>query len=390
MGEITIMQGQILEQGLLAVATCIETNNMNLAKAGQKRIFLPDRQEGTLGEAWLDVAIEELLTTSYSGSFTVQRISGPAGSWARVMLEVYGPKKELIILGGGHIAKWLAKLGKFLDYQVTVVDNRPEYATADRFGDDTRVICCPYSNLNEHITFGNHTSVVVATHGHQYDLVCLDIVLRYNLPYVGAVGSRRKQALVKERLASSGLSLEKILKLHLPAGLDIGAETPAEIALSIAAELSAKQRQGSGVSLSELVSSNQVNNHKKRVLVGEAPDIDLLQQAVLYGQKTKLGALATVVKAGFSTPRKAGAKMLVTKDGATVGTIGGGLVEAAVKEEAEYVMTKQVPCLREFSLRPTPEQNLMVCGGDMEVFVEPLVFVASLLTKEDLTHAKLS
>jgi xanthine dehydrogenase accessory factor len=383
------MPEQNLASGLLAVATCIEVQNMDSAYVGQKKVFFSGGQQGTLGEAWLNTQVEKLLVRSVKGSHTVHTITGPEKSQVRIMLEVYCPNQELIILGGGHIAEALAKLGRSLDYQVTVVDNRPEYAAAERFGSDIKVVCCSYDDLDQHITFGSHTSVVVATYGHQYDLACLAIVLQYDLPYVGAVGSRRKSMLFKERLVDLGLSPDKIDKLHLPIGLDIGAETPAEIALSIAAEILAKQRQGSGMPLSQVAGLNKKKD-KKGVPLGEAPDIDVLRQAVRYKEEGKTGALATVVEASILTPRKSGAKMLVLADGTTVGTIGGGLVEAEIKEEAQQVMTKQVPCLRKFSLRPNQEQDAMVCGGDMEVFVEPLASLLSVLTKEDLIHAGLS
>jgi len=115
------------------------------------------------------------------------------------------------------------------------------------------------------------------------------------------VGSRRKSMLFKERLVDLGLSPDKIDKLHLPIGLDIGAETPAEIALSIAAEILAKQRQGSGMPLSQVAGLNKEKD-KKGVPLGEAPDIDVLRQAVRYKEEGKTGALATVVEASILTP----------------------------------------------------------------------------------------
>jgi len=372
----------------LALATCIETGNMSPAYIGQKMAFFTKGRRGTLGASWLDDKVEELLPTEVTGGCTLQKIRGPQNSWARILWEIYGPQRELIILGAGHISKKLARLGNFLNYKVTVADNRPEYAVPGDFYPDTRVICCPYSKVDKYVAFGDHTSVVVATYGHLHDLECLEVVLRYNLPYIGVVGSQHRRALVEENLGAANIPPDKVKGIHMPVGLDIGAGTPAEVALSIGAEILAQGRRRPGTPLSAERASGEPGG-KGNTPLDEAPDIKLLQQARRFQQEGKAGVVATVVGASVSTPRKSGAKMIISTDGSRTGTIGGGLVEANIIAEARKIISRPRLVLRKFSLQPDPEQDAMLCGGEMEVFLEPLAALGTLLREVDWSNAKL-
>lgn len=372
----------------LAFVTCLETGNMPPAYQGQKMAFFSQGRRGTLGASWLDDKVEELLAGEVRGVCALWRLKGPKNKWARVLLEVYGPQRELILLGAGHIGREMDKLGNYLGYRVTVIDNRPDYAMAENFDPRTRVICCPYSQAHKYVDFGGHTNVLVATYGHLHDLDCLELVLKYDLPYLGVVGSRHRRELVKEHLLSEGIPTARINKIHMPVGLDIGAKTPPELALSIMAEILALENRKSGISLRD-VGIPKAQRAKEGGLLSETPDINLLEQALRYGKEGKAGALATVVAAGPSTPRKSGAKMLILEDGLRAGTIGGGFVENNVIAEARKVIAQPGLILKSFSLRPGPEQDVMLCGGDMEVFIEPLGPLGALLSEEDINNAKL-
>ncbi len=373
----------------LVLATCIETGNMPPAYIGQKMAFFTKGRRGTLGASWLDSKVEGLLPKEVTGGCTLQKIRGPEQSWARILLEVYGPQRELILLGAGHISKKLAQVGNFLNYKVTVVDNRPEYAVPQDFYPDARVICCPYSKVDKYVAFGDHTSVVVATYGHLHDLECLEVVLKYNLPYIGVVGSQHRRALLEENLGTANIPPDKVKGIHMPVGLDIGAGTPAEVALSVGAEILARRRRRPGTSLSAERAPGGPGE-KGNTPLGEDPDIELLQQARRFQREGKAGVLATVVGASVSTPRKSGAKMLILEDGTVTGTIGGGLVEANVMAEARKIIAQPRLVLKKFSLRPGPEQDAMLCGGEMEVFLEPLSALGTLLREEDWSNAESS
>lgn len=149
------------------------------------------------------------------------------------------PKTRLIILGGGHIALPLAKLGRFLDFQITVVDDRPSFANSFRFAEADEVICEDFARVIEKLTFDINTFVVIVTRGHDSDKECLGKVLKTSQrpAYVGMIGSRKKVAAIMNALQDEGISIECLNTVHSPIGLDIGAQTPEEIAMSILTEI---------------------------------------------------------------------------------------------------------------------------------------------------------
>ncbi|WP_425806887.1 XdhC family protein [Desulfitobacterium sp. Sab5] len=156
------------------------------------------------------------------------------------------PKTQLIILGGGHIALPLAKLGKFLDFQVMVVDDRSSFANFFRFGEADEVICEDFEKAIEQLTFDVNTFIVIVTRGHHYDKVCLGSVLKSpeRPAYVGMIGSRKKISAIMNALQDEGISAEQLRTVHSPIGLDIGAQTPEEIAMSILTEIMMVKRYG--------------------------------------------------------------------------------------------------------------------------------------------------
>ena len=152
-----------------------------------------------------------------------------------------------ILYGGGHIALALADLLVRLDFRVWVVDDRPAFAAVERFPTAEKVICCDYARLSDKIAFQDSDYHVVITDGHRHDFTVQEQLLRHKAAYVGCIGSRRKTAAVRDMLLASGIPEEQIGRVHGPIGLDIKAKTPAEIAVSIAAEMileRAKAREG--------------------------------------------------------------------------------------------------------------------------------------------------
>jgi xanthine dehydrogenase accessory factor len=168
-------------------------------------------------------------------------------------VERWAPQSELVIVGAGHIARPLAVVGRLLDFRVTVLDDRPEFATRERFPDADRVVVADFADPLAGIEVGRRTSLVLVTRGHRHDYDCLRALARTGSEpaYVGMIGSRRRVRAAFEQLAAEGVDAAWLSRIHAPLGLDIGAETPAEIAIAVAAEIVLAARNGSGRPLSE-------------------------------------------------------------------------------------------------------------------------------------------
>ena len=160
-----------------------------------------------------------------------------------VFVESFPPPRELVILGAVHVSITLAKLAKMLGYLVTVIDPRGAFATRERFPDADRLLVEWPEDAFNMVTLNGSTSVVVLTHDAKLDLPALQIALSSPARYVGAIGSRTTTQERTEELARMGVTQEQLLKLHSPIGLRIGARTPAEIAVSIMAEIVAERRK---------------------------------------------------------------------------------------------------------------------------------------------------
>lgn len=160
-----------------------------------------------------------------------------------VFIESFPPPQELVILGAVHVSITLAKLAKMLGYRVTVIDPRGAFATRERFPDANRLIVDWPEDAFGEVTLNRSTSVVVLTHDAKLDLPALQIALGSQARYVGAIGSRTTTDERKAELSRMGVTGEQLARLHSPIGLRIGARTPAEIAVSIMAEIVAERRK---------------------------------------------------------------------------------------------------------------------------------------------------
>ncbi|MBV7328374.1 XdhC family protein [Chloroflexi bacterium TSY] len=190
-------------------------------------------------------------------------IQGPDGS-ARIFVEVQAKPPHLIIVGAGHIALPLASIAKLNDFEVTVLDDRPQYAHSSRFPTADRVIAGPFrAELNNlrpgdadglKQPFDNHTYLVLVTRGHQYDVESLLEVLDDPVAYIGMIGSQRRIRAVFDLLETEqNIPRHKFDRIYAPIGIDIGARTPAEIAVCIMAEIINVLRKGPAVGMSETI-----------------------------------------------------------------------------------------------------------------------------------------
>lgn len=169
-------------------------------------------------------------------------------------VEVRHPVPELVIVGAGHIARPLCEIGALLGFRVVVVDDRPDFATRERFPRSERVVRADFSDPFADVPVHGRTHLLLVTRGHKYDYECLVRVLRLEEKpaYIGMIGSRRRVRATWVQLMEEGISRADIEEIHAPVGLDVGAETPEEIAVAVAAELVLVRRGGTGVPLRDV------------------------------------------------------------------------------------------------------------------------------------------
>ena len=152
------------------------------------------------------------------------------------------PREKLLILGGGHVGQALAAMAALLDFEVTVVDDRKDFAAPGRFPAAVKTVCAGYTDAIKAFPFDSATYAVIVTRGHLFDLECIRAVLGRTHRYAGFIGSARKAKLLRAQAANDGFDKALVDALRAPVGLDIAAETPAEIAVSILGEIVAVRR----------------------------------------------------------------------------------------------------------------------------------------------------
>ena len=207
-------------------------------------VLVPEQGElvGSIGSVVLDMAVagkaRELLRNGESALATVEVEGQPA----RVFFEVYAPEPSLVIIGAGHITIPLSRLAKALDYRVTVVDPREAFATRERLPDADEILLEWPDEALAHLPLSSATAVAVLSHDDKFDVPALTAALNSPAGYVGAIGSRGTRERRDRRLREAGVTDEQIARIHGPIGLDIGAQTPEEIALAILAQIVAARR----------------------------------------------------------------------------------------------------------------------------------------------------
>lgn len=164
-----------------------------------------------------------------------------------VFVEGFTTPPTLVMVGGGHVGKATADLAHTLGFRVYVVDDRPEFANEQRFPYADKAVVASYSQpLAQHLPINVNTFIVVATRGHRYDDMALEAALATRARYIGLLGSKRKTLMIYQRLLQVGVPLERLKQVHAPIGLDIGALTPEELAVSIMSEIIMTRRGGKG------------------------------------------------------------------------------------------------------------------------------------------------
>lgn len=277
--------------------------------------------------------------------------------------EKLGHPKHLVVCGAGYVGQGVIRLGRFLGWRVTAIDDRIDFCRlAEKAGADETIADDFTAALqSEAISYDLDTYFVVVTRGHRFDRECLLEIMKHETGYVGMMGSRARSARMKQTLLEEGIPEEMQQRLHAPIGLKIGAQTPEEIAISIVSEILAVRPD---------TARNQI------------PE-DVLEGIASGGEGRQV--LATIVSRRGSTPRQAGTRMLIRRDRTTAGTIGGGCMEAEVIREALQLMAEsRLECSTSDTCPYKAEifqvdltgrtgaQADMLCGGAMDVLLEVL------------------
>ncbi len=234
-----------------AIATIVECRGSSPQKQGAKMLVRDDGSLlGTLGGGCLEAdVVQAALMAMKDGNplsipFELTEREGGlvCGGTVLVYIEPVLLEPHLVILGAGHVGKTLAKLARFTDFRVTVVDDRPEFANRENVPDASDVMVSDFSRAFDQISVDRDAFIVVATRGHNHDLDAVKAALKTGAGYIGLLGSRRKKGLLMNALRDSGFSAGDIERVIIPVGIAIGSVTPQEIAVSIMAQIIEKRR----------------------------------------------------------------------------------------------------------------------------------------------------
>jgi xanthine dehydrogenase accessory factor len=224
---------------------------------GSKMLVYPDgRFIGTVGGGDLENRVKNEALASledgqsrllhYNMSNPSQGDPGVCGGQVEVFVEPLLPPTNLVIIGGGHVGKAVAHLAKWLGFHVVVSDDRPEFCHKDAIPDADEFFVCPMKELPGHLKISRNTYLILTTRGSSVDSDGLPALLETKAGYIGIIGSKRRWATTVKELTSHGLAADKIARVHSPIGIELQAETPNEIAVSILAEILMVKGNASG------------------------------------------------------------------------------------------------------------------------------------------------
>lgn len=230
-----------------SLAVLTQLNRIDRGYAFDRRVVVQGdgRLIGTLGDTALDARARDAALAQLSRG--PARLMAPDDAHA-LLIEPVTDRPHLVIAGGGHVAKAIARQARLLDFKVTILEDRPAFADPDRF-DGAAVINADVATTIGRLEYSPQTFLVVATRGHKMDADCVLAAITTNVRYIGLLGSRRKTILIAQMLREAGVSEERLAAVHAPVGLDLGGRTPAEIALAILAEITQLRYRGTGAPL---------------------------------------------------------------------------------------------------------------------------------------------
>ncbi|MBZ0278578.1 MAG: XdhC family protein [Anaerolineae bacterium] len=243
---------------VLALATVVSVQGSVPRHAGSKMLVRPDGSIlGTVGGGRLEsqvilesqAAIQDGKTRlkSYSLNDIAAGDVGVCGGTLQVFIEPIGYMPTVLIVGTGHVGRALAELVKWADYRVIVSDDRAELCSPEVLPGMDGYVVCPPGEIVQHVVIGPQTYVAAVTRGLPVDINLIPALLATDAAYIGVIGSRRRWTLTVQQLQEErGLTDEQLARIHAPIGLELNAETPHEIAVSILAEIIMARRGGHG------------------------------------------------------------------------------------------------------------------------------------------------
>lgn len=251
---------RILQDGSVGVLVTLIEAGRSGGKVGTKLLVQELVALGGLGDAALNEAVTKHAASFLESKvetrvFQIKEFAPELTDWstAQVLFERIQAELRVVICGAGHVGASLAKLASLMGYRVTLIDDRAEFVTRERFPEERieLVAAASWSVAVQTAAGNGHgVSVAIVTRGHSEDEQCLRAVLTVDADYVGLIGSKRRTNIVLQRLRENGAEADRLARVHAPVGLDIGAVTPEEVALAIIAEIVAVRRGGKGGSLS--------------------------------------------------------------------------------------------------------------------------------------------
>lgn len=297
------------------------------------------------GETFFSACLDEAASVQTSG---ITSIGG-----RQIFCEILGYAKKLVVCGAGHVALPVVQIGHLIGCLVTVLEDRPEFAKAAENAGADEVICEPFEEGIRKIPGDENTFFVIMTRAHLYDQICLEEIVKKEHAYIGMIGSQRKITTLKRNIIENGGNETDFADLHSPIGLDIGAETPEEIAVAVIAEVIREK------------------NRTEKTPVYSREIVDAVLDPKNSGEQM---VLVTIVAREGATPRAVGSRMLVFSEGKVIGTIGGGAAEAAAVRKASEMMasgTAAQLCHLDMEGNRAADDG-MSCGGIIDVLLEKI------------------
>ena len=222
---------------------------------GAKMLVGEDSRLGTLGDEGLDAAVVEHARGMLDMAQTGIRTYGPQGQGnsdeVEVFIQAFSQPPDMYVLGAVNLANAVVRLGKYLGYRVTVVDARKIFANQERFPEADEVVVQWPNEFLETAPISRRTAIVILTHDPKFDIPILEFALKSPVGYLGAMGSRRTHEKRKANLREIGITDEQMERIHAPLGLDLGARTSEETAVSILAQVITLRTGRSGGHLDE-------------------------------------------------------------------------------------------------------------------------------------------
>jgi xanthine dehydrogenase accessory factor len=253
---LDVLSEQIKHNKRAALAVITGVDGSSPGKEGAIMVVMEDGSiAGTIGGGKVEFEainkIKECIKNGSGGNFSFELNDKPeglhmeCGGRLSLYVKVFKPKDTLIIAGGGHIGLELYKLGKMMDFYTVIVDDREEFCNAERFPDADLLLPGSIADNLLNFNIDENCYIVIATRGHENDEAALNSVIRSSAGYIGMIGSRQKVSHVMGSLKEKGIPEDMLSRVYSPIGLNLGGDTPKEIAFSIMSELLIIRNNGS-------------------------------------------------------------------------------------------------------------------------------------------------